>query len=362
VFHRGSDGCRPRDGHIHGNRLELESFAAGFAKFSPEVVVDLIAGSAPAARRTLRLFANAGRRLIFAGSQEVYRAWAVFEGLESGALGPGTLEPVPLTEASPLRSTPACAPATPDEPMSGGHWTAEGYDKLAMERAVRAWPGDSATILRLAPVFGPGDRQHRLAPLVRRMQDGRGIILLPRGWAEWRSARAYVENVAHGLALAVEQPRSSGRTYNLSGRSGCSGLEWAQAIVQAFGWRGRLVVVSPQSAPPHLRVRHRTAQHCEASTARIRAELGYCEPVAFEPAVAAAVAWEMRQPVDAAERRRLDRDYASEDAVLSAMGVATGAPVRGYKTAKAANSSATTTNTQTLPSGPTVPPVIHVEP
>jgi nucleoside-diphosphate-sugar epimerase len=359
VFHRhAGEACRAQARHIHGNRHDLEANTPAFAAFAPDVVVDLIAGSAAAARRTLRALSAPGRRLIFAGSQEVYRAWSVFEGAERCGL-----EPVPVTESSRLRCTPAPPPASLDAAAArDGHWTAEGYDKLAMERAVRAWPGAAATILRLAPIYGPGDPHHRLAPLVRRMQDGRGFILLPRGWAEWRSARAYVENAAHGIVLAVEQPRAGGRTYNLSDGLCLSGLDWVRAVGQAFGWRGRVLVLAPRSAPPHLRANVNPAQHCDDSTQRIRAELGYRQPVALAEALAATLAWEARYPLDAGERRRIERDYASEDAVLLGLGVAAGGSAAGYKAAKAANSSATMANTQTLPSGPTVPPVIQCEP
>ncbi len=360
VFHRGGGAACAGHGalHLHGNRLQLEHYASEFAAFAPQVVVDLIAGSAPAARRTLRTLAVPGRRLIFAGSQEVYRAWSVFEGAERVGL-----EPEPVSEESRLRCRPPALPAVSADDDHSRGWMGEGYDKLGMERAVRAWPGATATVLRLAPVYGPGDRQHRLYPLFRRMQDGRGVILLPRGWAAWRSARGYVENMAAGFVLAVEQPRAAGRVYNLADGISYSGLEWVLAVGRAFGWRGQVMVAPPRFTPPHLRVQANTAQHCHADTRRIRVELGYREPVGLGEALAATLAWERRwSPAEPGERERTQRDYASEDAALLALGVAAGAAAGGYRTAKAANSSAITTNTQTLPSGPTAPPVIQCEP
>ncbi len=352
VFHRGVGGCAANGAfHLHGNRFELEAFAPDFARFAPDVVVDLIAASAAAARRTLRALAATGRRLVFASSQEVYRAWSVFDGSDRGALAPA-----PLTEDSPLRCAPPPPRATAADARS---WRDAGDDKVGMERALRAWPGAPPTIVRLAPVYGPGDRQHRLYPLFRRMQDGRGVILLPRDWAEWRSARGYVENMAAGLVLAVEQPRAAGRVYNLAD-AGLSGLEWVQAAARTFGWRGRLLLAAPLQTPPHLRVRANTAQHCHADSRRIRVELGYREPFGLAEALAAALAWESRREAQGSgERERIARDYASEDAVLLALGVGAAG---GVRSANAMNSSAITTNTHTLPSGPTLPPVIQREP
>jgi hypothetical protein len=37
---------------------------------------------------------------------------------------------------------------------------------------------------------------------IKRMDDGRPVILLDEAYARWRWARGYVENIAHAIALA----------------------------------------------------------------------------------------------------------------------------------------------------------------
>jgi len=368
VFHRGAIGrpCHslavgphPPPLCIHGDRRQLEAFAAAFALFAPEVVVDAIAAAAAPARRTLRLFAAWARRVVLVGSMDVYRACGIFHGTEDGGPELGVLD-----ESAPLRQRPGLYPASTLQRMRQlCGWLEEGYDKLGMEQAAAACPGVEVVVVRLAPVYGPGDRQRRLLPLWRPMRDRRRALLLPRGWAEWRSPRGYVENVAEGLALAALHPRAAGRTYNLADAGNHSEAEWAQHLAAACAWPGRLVVTSPAHTPPHLRVYANTAQPWLADTTRIRRELGYRERVPLPAALAASLAWERQQPAqpgDAADYAAAD--YAAEDAVLRWLGMAAEAGAWGCSLANSAHSMATTTSTQTLPSGPTVPPVIQLEP
>jgi nucleoside-diphosphate-sugar epimerase len=58
-------------------------------------------------------------------------------------------------------------------------------------------------VVRLPAVYGPGDKQHRLLPYVRRMDDERPAVLLTTDQAGWRWTRGYVVNVAAAIALAV---------------------------------------------------------------------------------------------------------------------------------------------------------------
>lgn len=315
VFHRGQ-ACHGVDAHFHGDRREIQAFAPAFARFDPQVVIDAIAGCAAAAQRTMAAVQGHNRRMVFVSSMDVYRAWGVFHGTEAGAPEPGLLR-----ETSRLRSHRGLYPASTLVRLRQQHaWMAEGYDKPGMERAaaacVRGGWNARITLLRLPPMYGPGDPERRLYPLWRRMRDQRPAIVLQRGWAAWRSARGYVENMAAGVALAAGSDRASGRIFNLADAGNYSELEWAQAVAEAAPWPGRILTVPFHATPAPLRVVANTAQPCAADTASIRRELGYLEPVPLAAALRATLAWEQQHPPDPEPKM----DYAAEDAALRACG------------------------------------------
>lgn len=119
---------------------------------------------------------------------------------------------------------------------------AEAFDNLEVESAALADPTLPATVLRLPAIYGPGDRQHRLARYLHSMRDGRQAIVLGESDARWRWSRGYVENVAAAIALAVGDPRATGRIYK-SALSQCSpkqnGFERADRECFVRGTAGR---------------------------------------------------------------------------------------------------------------------------
>ena len=157
VYHRGQTHAELPLGveHIHGDRGELGSHIAGFRRFGPEVVVDMIAFTVHDASRLVETFRGVARRSVVISSADVFRAYGRFLGLE-----PGPIEPAPLSEESPLRTFlfPYRKQATgPDDFLFS-------YDKLPVERIVLSDPKLPGTILRLPMVHGPGDTYRRLSP------------------------------------------------------------------------------------------------------------------------------------------------------------------------------------------------------
>jgi hypothetical protein len=78
-----------------------------------------------------------------------------------------------------------------------------------------------------------------------------------------------------------------------------------------------VVVVPAAAAPAHLHPPGNTAQHWTTSSARIRADLGFAEPVDETEALARTIAWERAHPPPGEEPAQFD--YAAEDAALSAL-------------------------------------------
>lgn len=295
---------------IRADRRHLTERADVLRDAAPDVVIDLVLSSGRQAAELMDVFRGYTGRVVAITSMDVYRATGVLHGSEDGPL-----EPVPLTEDSPLRSSTQTYPSAQLEMLQRIFgWLDDDYDKIAVEHAVRGDASLPATVLRLPMIYGPGDRLHRLWPLLKRMDDGRPAILMAERLAAWRAPRGYVENVAAAIALASTTPRAAGRTFNVGEPESLSELEWGRAVAEAAGWRGEFVVRAEEDVPPNLRMPGRLEQHWAVDTTRIRTQLGYVEPVARKQALQRTIAWERAHPpnFDPAQF-----DYAAEDVALA---------------------------------------------
>lgn len=304
LFHRGVSQLRISGDvvHINGARAELPSFTEQFRHFTPEVVLDTFAYSEQDARTTVEVFRRIARRLVVLSSMDVYRAYGRLLGTE-----PGPTEPVPLTEAAPLRSELY--------PYRGKIEGMDDYEKILVERTVIADAELPGTVLRLPMVHGPGDYQHRFFPYLKRMDDNRPAILLEEGYASLRVSRGYVENVAEAIALAVCDERATGRTYNVGETEVITEAEWTRLVGQAAGWDGDVIELPAGELPRHLDPKLHNNQHLVCNTTRIRQELGYEEDVSREEALRETVAWERRNSPEEVEAGQFD--YAAEDEALA---------------------------------------------
>jgi len=248
-------------------------------------------------------------RVVAVSSMDVYRAWGVMLGTE-----PGGLEPMPLTEDSPLRSAARSYPPELVEKMKSIFtWVTPGYDKAAVEREVMH-AGSRNTVIRLPMVYGPGDLLHRFYGVVKRVIDNRPFIILSEDHAAWRGPRGYVENVAHAIALACTSPHGIGRIYHVCDGPALTELEWQRKIVAQTNWSGRFVLLPSQRAPKHLLAPGNPAQHLVANSERIRKELGYTELLATDEAICRTIAWEQANPPTGVTFHQFD--YPAEDVAL----------------------------------------------
>jgi len=271
----------------------------------------MIASSGAQTRTMMDTFRGAARRVVVLSSMDVYRSCAVLHELE-----PGPIEPLPLTEDSPLRTIAKTYPAEAIrtfQQLFG--WLDDAYDKVAVERTVRSDPDLAATVLRLAMVYGPGDPLHRCFPVLKRMLDGRLLIPFEERVARWQSPRGYVENVGAAIVLAATSDRAAGRVYSVGEAEAVSELEWAQLIAEAVGWGGRVAALPADRAPAHLKRPGNLDQDWVADTSRIRTELGYTEPVPRAEAIRRTIACERAHPP--AQYSPAGFDYPAEDAALA---------------------------------------------
>lgn len=315
VFHRGqSQADLPAQvAHILGDRTHLAQFTERFQDFRPDVVVHMMAMTAQDAWDLTRVFAGITGRAVVISSQDVYRAYNRMRGVE-----PGPPDALPLAEDAPLRER--LYPYRGETPRASGdpqRWM-DDYDKILVERLAMGEPRLPATVLRLPAVYGPGDRQHRVRQYLKRMDDGRAALLLQADYAAWRWSRGYVENVAAAIAVAATDARTAGREYNVAEPEAPSEAEWAQRIAAAAGWHGRVLAVPRERLPESLRVDGDLSQSLVTDSTRLRAELGYHEPVPAEEALRRTVAWERANLPETTDPK--EYDYAAEDAVLAQVG------------------------------------------
>jgi len=311
VFTRAPVHSRDDVQHFAGDRRRLAEFAKPLRQFVPRVVVDGILSSESQARDLMDVFRGIAERVVAVSSMDVYRACGVLHRIESGPL-----EPLPLTESSPLRTKlqtyPPAQIATLQQIFG---WLDDQYDKVPVERAILGDAALPGTVLRLPMVYGPGDKLNRFYPVLKRIDDRRPAIVFSEEFARWRGTKGYVGDVASAIALATVSDRAAGRTYNVGEADALSELEWARMIARATGWRGELVVVPSARAPAHLRPAINYDQHWVADTTRIREELGYREHVSRDEAVRRTIEWQRGHPPAQIDPQMYD--YAAEDAVLA---------------------------------------------
>ncbi|HEU5230872.1 MAG TPA: NAD-dependent epimerase/dehydratase family protein [Ktedonobacteraceae bacterium] len=319
VFHRGRHEADLPEAvrHFHydgeaASRLIAfpEQVLSELAAFAPEVVLFMVPIGEEDARLVMRTFQGLARRVVALSSQDVYRAYGRLLGKE-----PGPPDPVPLAEDAPLRERlyPYRSEQlrTADDPQQ----FMDLYDKILAERAILGEPDLPGTILRLPMVYGPRDGQHRLFEYLKRMDDGRSVILLPENAAAWRWTRAYVENVAAAITLTITNAETAGQVYNVGEEPALSLLAWIQTIGKAVGWQGKVVVLPSEQLPEHLRLDLDTRQDLVTDSTRIRRVSGYHEPVAQDEALRRTIEWERANPPAQIDPQTFD--YTAEDAALA---------------------------------------------
>ncbi|NNJ47874.1 MAG: NAD-dependent epimerase/dehydratase family protein [Acidimicrobiia bacterium] len=308
VFNRGETEVDLPAGveRITGDLWHLSDHATELEALSPDAVVHMMLLTGKQTQHTVEVLAGVTDRLVAISSGDVYRMYARINGTE-----PGPADPTPVDEDGPLRER-----HYPYRDMAEGPDDYRyDYDKIEVETA--ATESDLATtIMRLPMVYGPRDYQRRLWSYHKRMADGRPAILLDTRLTDWRASRCFVDDAGHAIARAATSPSASDRIYNVAEHPAPTELEWVQMIGEVAGWEGDIVPVEPDLLPEPLQTDPR-GQDLYMDSTRIRAELGFVEPVTRREAIARTIEWDLAHPPDS----HLDPfDYSAEDAVLEALG------------------------------------------
>lgn len=308
VFHRGRTKA-PLPAEVqsfYGDRTRLSDSLADFRAYKPDVVLDTLAMTEQDAQTVVETFTGLARRLVVLSSGDVYRAYDRLRGAD-----PGPPDPTPLTEDSPLRDKfyPYRNYAVNPDDID------YNYDKILVERVVMAQPDIlPETILRLPMVFGPRDEQHRLFSYIKRMDDDRPYILLPKEWAICRALRGYVEDMAEAIRLCVTEEKAANRIYHVGYEANYTEAAWIEHVANVTNWTGKTISVPNANLPERLRSRDAFAHDWSVDSSRIRKELGYREVVPLEEALRRTTVWERANPPKIDSSRF---DYDAEDEVLT---------------------------------------------
>ncbi|RZT15506.1 NAD-dependent epimerase/dehydratase family protein [Fictibacillus sp. BK138] len=302
VFHRGeTNALLPKEvKEIHGDRDYLEDYVSQFKEFQPDIVLDMFPYLKKDAESLMNVFKGIAGRVVGLSSLDIYRAYERLLNIKAGPL-----EPMPLKEDSPLREG-----LYPLQFLYDTEHRLHFYDKKLIEETILGDSDLPGTILRLPQVYGPGDRQHRLFPYLKRMMDGREKILLGDKLAKWRVSRGYVDNIAHGIVLALNEDKAKHQIYNLAEHDALTELEWVNMIKQSQGWDGEIIIVPEEEFSDS----GNADQHWYMDTQKIRNELGYQEIISREEAIPLTIAWEKFNYPEKIDEK--DFDYEKEDNLI----------------------------------------------
>ncbi|MFN8533921.1 MAG: NAD-dependent epimerase/dehydratase family protein [Dehalococcoidia bacterium] len=184
----------------------------------------------------------------------------------------------------------------------------------------------NVTHLRYPPLlYGPRQPGARDWCIVRRVLDGRRQLIIGDGGLKVFSD-GYVENAAHAVLLAIDQPEASaGRVYNVADEHPFTLRHRIDVIARVLDHQFEFVDLPYDLARPYHPF-SRGRDHMVRDTSRIVAELGYHDIVPSETAIERTVRWLIEhhpEPGGELENQLGDPfDYAAEDAIIAAWGEA----------------------------------------
>ena len=297
VIHRGqveADSGKEAH-HLHGDRAAIAGLVAGLEY---DAFVDIRPMNDKDSQIVVEALRGRVRRSVHASSVDVYEA---FDSFRAGT----ATEPVPFNEDAPVRKRLY--------PYRGQNPRLEDYDKILMERTVLgAGPNFPACVMRFPVLYGPWDKQRREWPFLRRILDGRPVVM--GGGSSWLFHRMYIRDAARAMVLAAERDDAMGHVFNVGEPQTLTMFQWAIAIGEACGRRADVRVIPDALLPEHLLGQATHQQHILADTTRIRAALGYREERPAGETIRMSVEWHMANPPpgDGEEyRRQIDLEEAA---------------------------------------------------
>ena len=189
----------------------------------------------------------------------------------------------------------------------------------------------TATHFRYPYVYGPRQLAPREWSIVKRILDDRPHIVLADGGLSAHSF-GYVENLAHAVHLAVDQPeRAAGRVFHAGDDEILTVRQVVEICAAELDHEWEIVSMPADLAVPARPLMMQPSTHHRAfDTSALRHGLGYRDVVPAREAVAITARWLADHPHpagDIVERILEDPfDYANEDRLVAWWRAATAAP------------------------------------
>jgi len=223
-------------------------------------------------------------------------------------------------------------PSAEDGPRKTGHRLSEKIvqtEQILM--AAHAAGRYNITHLRYPCLYGPRQLAPREWSIIRRLRDGRVHVPVINGGLTLET-KAYVENAANAVLLAVDQPDiSSGQIYNVGDAYTPSDAILVRTIAQAMGVEVEIVNFPPEMGrPAYFWGANRdlnftttglppTTHHLLIDSGKIRRELGYTDIVSFEEGIRRTVEYYLAHPLGKEAEQQIGDpfDYEAEDAFMA---------------------------------------------
>ena len=178
----------------------------------------------------------------------------------------------------------------------------------------------SGTHFRYPVVYGPRQVSHEVWGLMQRFTDKRPYIVLPEGGLTL-TTHGYSENVAHAVLLAAQQPEAAaGQIYNCADKRQFTLAQWVELIGEAMGGTIEIVSVPDRYAYParSLMMFYGPADHQMFDLHKVKAELGYRDPIDPAEALRRTVRWYRDNPPDVPAQFATDlaENYRMEDDIV----------------------------------------------
>jgi nucleoside-diphosphate-sugar epimerase len=189
----------------------------------------------------------------------------------------------------------------------------------------------TATHFRYPYVYGPRQLAPREWCIVRRILDGRPFLLLPDGGLSLITF-GYVDNLAHALLLAVDQPEvSEGEIFNCGDDERLTIRQVAELIGHELQHDWELISIPAELAiPARPLMMNRLSTHRVMDTSKLRQRLGYRDVLPAREAVRSTARWLAENPpaVGGYEETALQDpfDYPAEDRLAAWWRAAVAAP------------------------------------